>query len=313
MPTEDDGPGNPGEPEDRAETAGAGRIVLVGTPIGNLGDLSPRAVRVLAAADVIACEDTRVTRKLLTHAGITGRRLVALHAHNEASAAAALVSEASAGAVVAVVTDAGMPGISDPGARLVAAAAATGVEVEVVPGPSAALAALVVSGLPTDRFSFDGFLPRKGGERAARLAAIAAEPRTVVLFESPHRVRVTVGNLLSSCGADRSVAIARELTKRHQEVWRGSLGEAGTWLETVAPRGEYVIVVGPARPPDPAGAATAVDDDAITSALVSRLAAGDDRKAAVAGVAASLGVPRRRVYDVAVALKKARGQQEAAR
>ncbi len=146
-----------------ARRPGGGRIVLVGTPIGNLGDLSPRAVQTLAGADLIACEDTRVTRKLLTHAGITGRRLVAMHAHNEAASAAGLVAEAAAGAVVAVVTDAGMPGVSDPGARVVAAAAAAGVDVEVVPGPSAVLAALVLSGLPAQRFRFEGFLPRKGG------------------------------------------------------------------------------------------------------------------------------------------------------
>lgn len=286
-----------------------GRIVLVGTPIGNLGDLSPRAVTALAGADVIACEDTRVTRKLLSHAGITGRRLVALHAHNEESAAAAVVAEAVAGAVVAVVADAGMPGISDPGARLVAAAAAGGVAVEVVPGPSAVLAALVVSGLPTDRFAFDGFLPRKGGERAARLAAIAAEPRTVVLFESPHRVPATIGNLMSACGGERGVAIVRELSKLHEEVWRGNLGDAATWLEGVVPRGEYVIVVGPPRERPP----TDVDDGAIASALALRLAAGEDRKAAVSAVTASLGVPRRRVYDAAVALRNAGGEREGAR
>jgi 16S rRNA (cytidine1402-2'-O)-methyltransferase len=277
--------------------------VVVGTPIGNLGDLSPRAQRTLAEADVIACEDTRVTRKLLSHAGITGKRLVAVHAHNEAGAAESLVRQAAAGAMVAVVTDAGMPGVSDPGARLVAAAAKAGVEVVVVPGPSAALAALVLSGLPTERFSFDGFLPRKGGERAARLAAIAAEPRTVVLFESPHRVRVTIGSLLSACGAERPVAIARELTKLHEEVWRGNLGDAVGWLESVEPRGEYAVVVGPAPVPDAAAVAAATDDETICSALAGRLAAGDDPKAAVAAVTAALGVPRRRVYDLAVTLR----------
>ena len=286
-----------------------GRIVLVGTPIGNLGDLSPRAVRALASADVIACEDTRVTRKLLSHAGITGRRMVAVHAHNEAAAATGLVVEAAGGAVVAVVTDAGMPGVSDPGARLVAEAAAAGVTVEVVPGPSAALAALVVSGLPTDRFAFEGFLPRRGGERAARLAALAAEPRTVVLFESPHRVRATLGNLVTACGGERPVAVARELTKLHEEVWRGTLGDAVTWIEAVEPRGEYAVVVGPAVVASPA----ALGDDLVAVALAARLAAGDDRKAAVAAVTASLGLPRRRVYDVAVAMKKARGQEEGAR
>jgi 16S rRNA (cytidine1402-2'-O)-methyltransferase len=310
----------------RAAEPGVGRIVLVGTPIGNLGDLSPRAVHTLAGADLIACEDTRVTRKLLSHAGITGRRLVAMHAHNEAASAAGLVAEAAAGKVVAVVTDAGMPGVSDPGARVVTAAAAAGVTVEVVPGPSAVLAALVLSGLATDRFSFEGFLPRKGREKGARLAAIAASPQTVVVFESPHRVRVTVQNLEAACGADRAVAVARELTKLHEEVWRGSLAEAAAWLETVEPRGEYVIVVGPAGvgasggPGGSVGSAQgrvagvdAVDDDSIVLALAARLAAGEDRKAAVAAVTAALGVPRRRVYDVAVALRKAEGQPGGAR
>jgi 16S rRNA (cytidine1402-2'-O)-methyltransferase len=286
-----------------------GRIVLVGTPIGNLGDLSPRAVQALAAADVIACEDTRVTRKLLTHAGITGKRLVTLNAHNEGPGSDQLVAEAAAGGVVAVVTDAGMPGVSDPGARLVAAATGAGVAVEVVPGPSAGLTALVVSGLPTDRFSFDGFLPRKGGERSARLQAIAASDRTVVLFESPHRVRATIGDLVSVCGGERRVAVARELTKLHEEVWRGTLAGAVDLWATVEPRGEYVIVVGPA----PAAAAAAVSDRDIADALGPLLDGGGDRKAAVITVTAALGVPRRRVYDVAVRLKNGDGQEKGAR
>jgi 16S rRNA (cytidine1402-2'-O)-methyltransferase len=301
MPAEGDG--------DRPRRGG---IVLVGTPIGNLGDLSPRAVRALAEADVIACEDTRVTRKLLTHAGITGRLLVAMHGHNEAAAATDLVARAEAGAVVAVVTDAGMPAISDPGARVVAAAVEAGVAVEVVPGPSAPVAALVVSGLPTDRFVFDGFLPRKGGERGARLAAIGAEPRTVVLLESPHRVRATLGNLLTSCGPERRVAIVRELTKLHQEVWRGTLSGAVEWMASVTPRGEYVIVVAPAPQSTPAHievGGPAVDDSTIAAAVAARLGAGDSPKDAVAAVTAALGVPRRRVYDVTVALRKAGGQE----
>jgi len=219
------------------------------------------------------------------------------------------VADAAAGTVVAVVTDAGMPGISDPGARLVAAAAAAGVEVEVVPGPSAVLAALVVSGLPTDRFTFEGFLPRKGRENATRLAAIAAEPRTVVLFESPHRVRATVSKLLAACGGDRKIAIARELTKLHEEVWRGSLGDAVTWLEKTEPRGEYALVVGPAPSAAELGDGL-VDDATIAAAVAARLDAGDDAKAAVAAVTASLGVPRRRAYDVAVALRKSRRTAE---
>jgi 16S rRNA (cytidine1402-2'-O)-methyltransferase len=287
-------------------TADGGRLVLVGTPIGNLGDLSPRAVEVLSTADVIVCEDTRVTRKLLSHAGIRGKRLVAMHEHNEASVAAEVVALVVDGATVAVVTDAGMPGISDPGSRLVKAAASAAVSVEVVPGPSAALAALVVSGLPTDRFCFEGFLPRKGGEKAARLAAIAAEPRTVVLFESPRRVRATVDMLASVCGGSRSVAVAREMTKVHEEVWRGTLEGATAWLSSVEPRGEYVLVIGGA-------AAPVADDGAISAALADRLAAGEDRKTAVGLVAAALGVPKRRVYEIGLRLRNSDGMREGSR
>jgi 16S rRNA (cytidine1402-2'-O)-methyltransferase len=277
-----------------------GRIILVGTPIGNLGDLSPRAAAVLAAADVICCEDTRHTRKLLTHAGITSRRLVALHEHNEAATAISVVALAADGATVAVVSDAGLPGISDPGERLVRAAADAGILVEVVPGPSAPLAALVVSGLATDRFCFDGFLPRKGGERAARLAAIATEPRTVVLFEAPHRVRQTAAALVAACGGERPVAIARELTKVHEEIWRGTLAGAVEHLAARDPRGEYVLVVGGA----PEAERPAAGPVEIEARLAERLAAGEDRRAAVSATAADLGVPRRAVYDASVRLKR---------
>ncbi|MGH9123893.1 MAG: 16S rRNA (cytidine(1402)-2'-O)-methyltransferase [Acidimicrobiales bacterium] len=286
------------------EPAGAaqgGQIVLVGTPIGNLGDLSPRAVAALAGADTIACEDTRVARRLLSHARITGKRLVTMNAHTEAAAAPALVARAGAGEVVAVVTDAGMPAVSDPGARLVQAAAAAGVEVTVVPGPSSVLAALVLSGLAADRFCFEGFLARKGGKRAAQLASIAAEPRTSVLMEAPPRVRALLSDLAAACGPDRPVAVARELTKLHEEVWRGALSDAVAWIEVVEPRGEYVVVVGPAPQAD----AVDVDDDAITAALREK----GGSKAAVAAVTAALGVPRRRVYDLAVALRKSDGQR----
>jgi 16S rRNA (cytidine1402-2'-O)-methyltransferase len=272
-----------------------GRLILVGTPIGNLGDLSPRAREVLAAADVICCEDTRHTRKLLTHAGITPRRLLAVHEHNEAAAAPSLVAMAAEGASVAVVTDAGLPGISDPGERLVRAAIDAGIRVEVVPGPSAVLAALVVSGLPAGQFCFEGFLPRKGGERTARLAAIAAEPRTAVMFESPHRVRQTVDHLVSVCGGQRPVAIVRELTKLHEEVWRGTLAGAAGVLSEREPRGEYVLVLGGAAP-----VAAGTGPVEIEARLAERMAAGEDRKTAVAAVAVDLRVPKRAVYDVSL-------------
>jgi 16S rRNA (cytidine1402-2'-O)-methyltransferase len=268
--------------------------VVVATPIGNLGDLSPRAAEALRSADVIACEDTRRTRKLLTAAGIAGKRLVAVHEHNEAAQSDALVERVRGGERVALVTDAGTPAVSDPGERVVAAVVAAGLPVEVVPGPSALLAALVVSGLPTERFAFEGFLPRKGAERADRLAAVASEPRTVVLYESPHRVEATLRDLAEACGGERRAAVARELTKLHEDVWRGALGDAADHVGE--PRGEYVIVVEGAPP---APAATAED---VVAALRHRLDAGEDKKTAVAAVAAELDVPKRRVYAAALDL-----------
>ncbi len=275
----------------------AGALVLVATPIGNLGDLSPRSVQALADADVIACEDTRRTRQLLTHSGIpAGHRLVTVNDHTEATQVRALLARIEAGERVALVTDAGMPAVSDPGERLVAAAAAAGHRVEVVPGPSAALAALVVSGLPTSRFCFEGFLPRKGRARAERLAELAGERRTTVVFEAPHRVRQTVADLAGAVEPQRRIVIARELTKAFEEVWRGTLADAGAHLDATDPRGEYVLVLDGATAPAPAGPAD-VDD-----ALRVRLDAGVDKRAAIAEVAAELGVPKRVVYDAALSL-----------
>ena len=275
----------------------AGRLILVGTPIGNLGDLSPRAVEALTAADPIACEDTRRTRALLSHLGVPGgRRLVAIHDHNEAAAVGDVLSRLDKGERVVVVSDAGMPGVSDPGERLVAAAAAAGHAVEVVPGPSAVLAALVLSGLSTSRFVFEGFLPRKGSVRTQRLVELAAEPRTVVVFEAPHRVRQTVSDLAAAAGGLRRVAVARELTKLHEEVWRGTLADAVEHLSTRAPRGEYVVVLDGAPPPDPAG------ETEVEAALRARLDAGTDKRSAIAEVASTLGVPKRLVYDIALKL-----------
>lgn len=272
-------------------------LVLVATPIGNLGDLSPRAVEALAGADVIACEDMRHSRKLLAHAGVAGPRLITVHDHNEADQARTIVSLLERGKRVAVITDAGTPGISDPGQRVVAAVAEAGYHVEVVPGPSAVIAALVVSGLPTHRFSFEGFLPRKGAERGRRLATIGDAGCTTVLYEAPHRLQRTLNDLMETCGPLRQIVLVRELTKVHEEVWRGTLHSAVERVEQVAPRGEYVIVLGSAPPRAP------VDDSVIEDALNSRLDAGASRKAAVADVASSLSVPKRRVYDLATRLR----------
>jgi 16S rRNA (cytidine1402-2'-O)-methyltransferase len=276
----------------------SGKVVLVGTPIGNLGDLSPRARAALGAADVIFCEDTRRTRKLLSAADVPAPRLVNMHDHNEAAAADYAVSLAIAGSDVAVVTDAGMPGISDPGERVVAAAHQAGIDVEVVPGPSAAVAALVASGLPAGRFCFEGFLPRKGAERAARLRQLGTETRTSVIFESPHRARRTFADLVGACGPERPVAVARELTKLHEEVWRTTLGQALERAESSEPRGEWVIVLAGA----PAAAADLAGEEGLSVALRQRLASGDDRRQAVAAVAAELGVPKRAVYQASLAL-----------
>lgn len=274
-------------------------LVLVGTPIGNLGDLSPRAVEALTTADTIACEDTRRTRALLSHLGLpAGRRLLAVHDHNEAVRVTDVLARLDEGERVVVVTDAGMPGISDPGERLVAAAAAAGHTVDVVPGPSAMIAALVVSGLPAGRFAFEGFLPRKGSARARRLHEIAGDPRTTILFEAPHRVRQTVADLVGVAGDLRRVAVVRELTKMHEEVWRGTLGGAVEHLATKEPRGEYVVVLDGAPPPAPAG------EDDVEAALRARLEAGADKKSAIAEVAAALGVSKRAVYEIALSISR---------
>jgi 16S rRNA (cytidine1402-2'-O)-methyltransferase len=280
----------------RDGSGAGGALVLVATPIGNLGDLSPRAVDALREADVIACEDTRKTGRLLAHAGITDKRLLAVHDHNEASQARSILTLLDRGRNVAVVTDAGTPGISDPGGRLAAAVAAAGGEVTVVPGPSALVAALVVSGLSTARFIFEGFLPRKGGERSERLAALAGEQRTIILYEAPHRLAATLADLVDRCGPPRQVAVIRELTKLHEEVWRGTLAGALERARAASPRGEHVLVL--------AGAPVPVPDEAeVEAALSARIGSGQTAKEAVAEVAGELKVPKRRVYDAALRLR----------
>jgi 16S rRNA (cytidine1402-2'-O)-methyltransferase len=272
-------------------------LVLVATPIGNLGDLAPRAVDTLRGADLIAAEDTRRTRALLTHAGIPAAgRLRAVHAHNERRGAEWVVDAINDGKRVAYVTDAGMPGISDPGAELVRACLDAGVAVEVVPGPSAVLTALVLSGLPTDRFVFEGFLPRRGPTRRERIGALVHEPRTAVLFEAPSRVRGTLADLLASCGPLRGVAVARELTKMFEAVWRGELADAAEGIDA-EPRGEHVIVLGPAAPLPEAG------DAEVDAHVRTALAEGLSTRDAAARVAADLRVPRRRAYDAAMRLR----------
>lgn len=294
--------GEPAEP-----SPPGGRLSVVGTPIGNLEDISRRAVRVLGEADVIFCEDTRRTRKLLSALGVPAPRLARLDAHTEAAGTESVLAALERGAHVVLVSDAGMPTVSDPGTRVVAAVAESGQPVEVVPGPSAVSAALAISGLPAGSYRFAGFLPRKGRDRAAALAELSATVVTVVVYEAANRVVSTVADLAGACGPDRAFVAARELTKLHEEVWRGTLGAAVDWLASSAePRGEWVLLVG-ARPREEQPARDGPELTALVSdALQARIDRGSDRKQAVAEVAAALSVPKRMVYDVAVNLKAGR-------
>jgi 16S rRNA (cytidine1402-2'-O)-methyltransferase len=273
------------------------RLVLVATPIGNLGDLAPRAVEALSSAALVCCEDTRRTGRLLQAAGVSARRLAVCNEHTERRCVADVLAVLAAGGDVAVVSDAGTPGISDPGELLVRAVLDAGYEVSTVPGSTALVAALVSSGLPTARFVFEGFLPRSGADRRRRLGEIAAEQRTVVLYEAPHRVVRTIADLGAACGPDRPVAVARELTKLYETIVRGTLGT----IDLGEPRGEYVIVLGggPAGPVD-------VDDEAIASRVDAELGAGASVRDTATRVAAALGIPRRRAYDIAVTRPKHR-------
>lgn len=269
----------------------AGTLWLVATPIGNLGDLAPRAVQVLRDAALVCCEDTRRTGRLLQHAGVRPARLAVANEHTERHRIGEVLAELEAGNDVAVVTDAGTPGISDPGERIVRAVIDAGHAVSAIPGPVAAITALVISGLPTARYVFEGFLPRRGRERTARLAEIAAERRTVVLYEAPHRIARTLGDLREVCGDERRVAVCRELTKLFEEVVRGTLGD----IDVGEPRGEYVVVLAGAPDDD-----APPDDDAIRAALRAELAAGAMKRDAIATVATKLGVPKKLVYALAI-------------
>lgn len=272
-----------------------GRLHVVATPIGNLKDMSDRAREVLQAVDFVACEDTRRTGKLFELLGLERPEFVRVDAHTEVDRCEQLINRLLAGQNCALVSDAGTPIVSDPGTALVRGAARAGVEVVAVPGPSAALAALVVSGLATDRFAFDGFLPRKGRDRATALAALARRNCTTVVFESPKRTASTLVDLVGECGADRQAAVCRELTKMHETVTRGSLGELAASTDADL-KGEVVIVV--------AGAPVADEstDDDIAAALKARKALGLDRKSAVAVVTDDLAIGRGRVYDLALDL-----------
>ena len=276
-----------------------GRIVVAATPIGNVADGSARLWEALATAHVVAAEDTRVTRDLAARAGITiAGELVALHDHNEARTGAWLVTRASEGETVVLVSDAGMPLVSDPGYRLIGLAIEAGVEVTVLPGPSAPLAALALSGLPTDRFAFEGFLPRKEGERATALDALTAEERTLIFFEAPHRLAATLASMARAFGDERAASVSREITKRFEQTKRGSLASLAAWAAAEEPRGEIVVVVA-GRSQEAPSMATLVAE------VLRRAGEGERAKAAVADLAATFGVPQRDLYAAVVA---ARGQ-----
>jgi 16S rRNA (cytidine1402-2'-O)-methyltransferase len=265
-----------------------GRLVVCPTPIGNLEDVTLRVLSSLRDADIVACEDTRRTRVLLDRYGVRGK-LVSYREQNERERALELVEKMRAGDVVALVSDAGMPLISDPGFLLVQACVAAGLAVEVLPGPSAVLAALVASGLPSARWRFAGFLPRKRSELETMLAT---NVETLVAFESPKRTAKSLA-VLAGLDPGRPVAVCRELTKLHEEVWRGTLAGAVDHVGAVEPRGEYVVVLDAAPSPEVAS------DDEVRAGLEAARQAGASTRDAVIAVAADLGVPRRRVYALA--------------
>jgi 16S rRNA (cytidine1402-2'-O)-methyltransferase len=283
-----------------------GRIVLAATPLGNPQDASPRLREALASADIIAAEDTRRARRLLADLGVAASgRLESFYDAVERERAPELVAAVAAGSTVVVISDAGMPTVSDPGYRLVAAAVEAGLQVTVLPGPSAVLAALAVSGLPVDRFCFEGFLPRKAGERAARLTDLRAEPRTMVFFEAPHRLPEMLVALAKAMGPSRRAAVCRELTKTYEEVRRGDLAELAEWASDGV-RGEITVVVAGADVQERRAAAGLVTPEQWCDMVAALEAQGQERKAAIAAVAKQADVPRREVYDAVVKAKSTR-------
>lgn len=281
-----------------------GRIVLAATPIGNTADASARLRTALAEADVVAAEDTRRLRDLARRLEIeVTAEVLAVHDHNEGNRAPELVERARGGALVVVVSDAGMPTVSDPGFRVVEAAAAADVDVTVLPGPSAVLTALALSGLPTGRFCFEGFMPRKAGERGRLLETLVTEPRTMVFFEAPHRLAETLDACVAAWGGERQAAVSRELTKTYEETRRGPLGELAEWARQTQPRGEIVLTVA-GRP-----ARAASMEDLVAEAL-GRVTAGERAKDVVSDLATTGGVPRRELY---AAVLHARGHGADAR
>ncbi|MET8718315.1 MULTISPECIES: 16S rRNA (cytidine(1402)-2'-O)-methyltransferase [Streptomyces] len=280
-----------------------GTLVLAGTPIGDVADAPPRLAEELSGADVVAAEDTRRLRRLTQALGVTPRgRVVSYFEGNESARTPELVEELLGGARVLLVTDAGMPSVSDPGYRLVAAAVEKDIRVTAVPGPSAVLTALALSGLPVDRFCFEGFLPRKAGERLSRLREVAAERRTLVYFEAPHRLDDTLAAMAEVFGAERRAAVCRELTKTYEEVRRGPLAELAGWAAQGV-RGEITVVVEGAPETGP----EELDAEELVRRVRVREEAGERRKEAIAAVAVEAGLPKRVVFDAVVAAKRSAG------
>ena len=281
----------------------AGLILLAATPLGNADDASARLVAALGDCDVVAAEDTRKLRALTSRLGIEPRgQILSFYEGNESARVPELIDRARGGARVLVVTDAGMPSVSDPGFRLVREANEAGIRVSCLPGPSAALAALVLSGLPVARFAFEGFLPRKQGERRRRLDSLAVEERTMVFFEAPHRLEASLADMVHAFGGARSAAVCRELTKVHEEVIRGPLVELHAWASGEV-RGEITVVVEGASSDDRRSAAGLTTDEQIAAAVAASMEQGQSRKDAVAQVAGEAGLPKRRVYDASLRVK----------
>jgi 16S rRNA (cytidine1402-2'-O)-methyltransferase len=274
----------------------AGSLYIVGTPIGNLEDISLRAIKVLQSVHWIAAEDTRHTGKLLHHFQILTPQ-ISYHQHNAQQRIPQLIEKLQQGAAIALVSDAGMPGISDPGYELVRACVAASIPVVPIPGANAAIAALVASGMPTDRFVFEGFLPVKGQQRQQRLQALCTETRTLILYEAPHRLRQTLVDLENSLGSDRSIVLARELTKRHETFWQGSLEQAISLCVTQEPRGEYTLILAGAILAQPE-----ITEPFLRQALQELVNQGISRSEASRQLSTSLGLPRRQLYQLALSL-----------
>jgi len=273
-----------------------GTLYVVGTPIGNLEDMTFRAVRILQSVDAIAAEDTRHTGRLLQHFQIKTPQL-SYHEHNRNQRLPELLSQLSEGKAIALVTDAGIPGISDPGYELVNACIEAGVQVVPVPGASASLTALSAAGLPTDRFVFEGFLPARGKDRQQRLESLPSEPRTLIFYESPHRLRVTLQDLADSLGKDRRIVLARELTKLYEEFWRGTIEEAIAHYTQQEPKGEFTLVVAGAQLAMPV-----LSEEALKAELIQIMAQGVSRSQATRQLAELTKLPRRQLYQLALAI-----------